>query len=199
MSKIVIYIHGKGGTAQEAEHYQALFPEADVVGFDYEAETPWEAVQEFPAFYDKAVAGYQTVYVFANSIGAFFTLCALSEKHIDKVFFISPIVDMEKLILQMMAWAKVTEAELQERKEIPTEFGETLSWDYLCYVREHPPKWQHPVYILYGEKDNLMSRENIADFVEKVGGELTVMKNGEHWFHSDEQMAFLDNWIKSIG
>jgi len=25
---------------------------------------------------------------------------------------------------------------------------------------------------------------------------LTVMKGGEHWFHTKEQMAFLDAWIK---
>jgi len=26
---------------------------------------------------------------------------------------------------------------------------------------------------------------------------VAVMKNGEHWFHTDEQMAFLDEWIMS--
>ena len=25
---------------------------------------------------------------------------------------------------------------------------------------------------------------------------LTVMENGEHWFHTDEQLAFLDVWMK---
>ncbi len=25
---------------------------------------------------------------------------------------------------------------------------------------------------------------------------LTIMKNGEHWFHTEEQMKFLDSWIK---
>jgi len=24
------------------------------------------------------------------------------------------------------------------------------------------------------------------------------MKNGEHWFHTEEQMKFLDNWIKNL-
>ncbi|MDY2742875.1 MAG: alpha/beta hydrolase, partial [Eubacteriales bacterium] len=24
---------------------------------------------------------------------------------------------------------------------------------------------------------------------------LSIMKNGEHWFHTDEQMKFLDEWI----
>jgi hypothetical protein len=32
----------------------------------------------------------------------------------------------------MMNWANVTEAELEHRKIIPTDFGEELSWEYLC-------------------------------------------------------------------
>ena len=127
MDRIVIYIHGKGGSAVEAEHYRTLFPDADVIGFDYHSQTPWEARKEFPAFYDEAAAGRRSVSVVANSIGAYFTLCTLGGKPMEKAFFISPIVDMEKLILNMMRWANVTEEELRERKEIPTEFGETLS------------------------------------------------------------------------
>ena len=45
---------------------------------------------------------------------------------------------MERLIADMMIWANVTEDELKEKKEIQTTFGETLSWDYLCYARENP-------------------------------------------------------------
>ena len=47
MKNIVVYIHGKGGSAQEAAHYQPLFADSDVLGFDYEARTPWEAKEEF--------------------------------------------------------------------------------------------------------------------------------------------------------
>ncbi len=79
MKKAVIYIHGKGGSATECEHYKPLFPEYDVIG------------------------------------------------------------------------------------------------------------------ILYGSKDT--SYENIAAFAEKHNAKLTVMENGEHWFHTEEQMRFLDNWI----
>lgn len=35
MKKSVIYIHGKGGNAEEAEHYKPLFKDYDVIGFDY--------------------------------------------------------------------------------------------------------------------------------------------------------------------
>jgi len=29
----------------------------------------------------------------------------------------------------------------------------------------------------------------------RYGAELTVMEEGKHWFHTDEQMRFLDNWV----
>ena len=29
-----------------------------------------------------------------------------------------------------------------------------------------------------------------------IGATLTVMENGEHWFHTKEQMDFLSDWIK---
>ena len=47
---------------------------------------------------------------------------------------ISPVVDMEKLILALMQQAGVTEEQLRAAGEIPTDFGETLSWPYLCWV-----------------------------------------------------------------
>jgi len=28
------------------------------------------------------------------------------------------------------------------------------------------------------------------------GAELTVMEDGEHWFHTGGQMRFLDEWIR---
>jgi hypothetical protein len=41
-----------------------------------------------------------------------------------------------------------------------------------------------------------MSIETITDFALKHNATLTVMESGEHWFHTEEQMLFLDNWIK---
>lgn len=51
MKNIVVYIHGKHGSAQEASHYGSLFADCDVVGFDYKAKTPWEAKEEFPPYF----------------------------------------------------------------------------------------------------------------------------------------------------
>ncbi len=133
----------------------------------------------------------------ANSIGAFFSMNANLNSLIEKAYFISPIVNIEKLICDMMKWANVTEAELEQRKIIPTDFGEDLSWEYLCYVREYPLNWQIPTSILYGENDNLTSIETMKDFAERHDANLTVMEGGEHWFHTEEEMKFLDEWIRS--
>ena len=197
MKKLVIYVHGKGGTAEEAMHYRTLFVESDVIGFDYKSQNPWEAKSEFPDFYDLHSKEYDSVILVANSIGAYFSMNALAEKNISQAMFISPIVNMERLIADMMMWSNVTEAELESKKEIPTEFGETLSWEYLCYVRKHPIKWNIPTYILYGENDHLTSRETISGFADRIGADLTVMEDGEHWFHTAEQMKVLDHWISN--
>ena len=197
MRRLIIYVHGKGGSAEEAKHFQALFAESDVIGFDYEAQNPWEAKSEFSCFFDLHSKGYESVVLIANSIGAFLSMNALDEKNISQAMFISPIVNMERLITDMMMWSNVTEDELQRKKEISTEFGETLSWEYLCYVRKNPIKWSIPTCILYGGKDYLTSRETISEFAEQIGANLTVMEDGEHWFHTEEQMKVLDNWVCS--
>lgn len=194
MKRIVVYVHGKGGSAAEAGHYVPLFPGCEVIGFDYCAQTPWEAKEEFPQFFAELRKRCDRLTLISNSIGAFFSLSSL-DGLVDDTYLISPVVDMEKLIGDMMTWANVTEQRLEERREIATDFGETLSWRYLCYVREHPVEWRVPTRILYGERDNLTSKETISAFAERVGAELTVMPGGEHWFHTAEQMRFLDVWI----
>ncbi len=198
MDKIVIYIHGKGGNAEESVHYKSLFSDCDVVGLNYTAQFPWEAKKEFPPLFDLICKNYKSVQVIANSIGAYWAMNALSDKQIEKAYFVSPVVNMEKLITDMMFLAKVTEAELRDKKEIKTSFGETLSWDYLCYAKENPIIWKIPTHILFGEKDNLTSYSTISEFAEQANATLTVMKNGEHWFHTDEQMNFLDDWINNF-
>lgn len=143
-AQIVVYVHGKGGSAEEAKHYIPLFPDCSVIGFDYHAQPPWDAKEEFPRFFAAQRKRCDRLTLVANSIGAFFSMSSLDETLIDQAYFISPVVDMEQLILNMMQWAHVTEPELAEKQEIPTDFGETLSWSYLLYVRKHPISWKVP-------------------------------------------------------
>ena len=192
----LIYIHGKGGCAAESEHYKTLFPNCDVIGLDYQTFSPWETGQEIRIAVEELKSKFENVILIANSIGAFFSMNAGIDEMIRKAYFISPLVDMEKLISDMMNWANVTEQELESKGMIHTDFGEDLSWEYLNYVRCHSIEWRVPTQILYGSKDHLMSIETITEFALKHQATLTVMEGGEHWFHTEEQMLFLDNWIK---
>ena len=193
--KAVLYVHGKGGNAAEAEFYAGISPECDVVGFDYKSETPWESMGEFQSEAKSLLAEYDSIILVANSIGAYFSLLSLADMPIEKVYFISPIANMEKLILDMMQWSGVTEDELQENGVIATEFGEALSWEYLAWVRSHPVSWHIPTEILYGSEDKLQSVDTIKAFADDIGAGLTIMEQGEHWFHTEEQLQFLREWL----
>lgn len=198
MNKAILYLHGKGGNAHEAERFKSVFPGCDAFGLDYKGCTPWETKNEIVAAYGKLAEKYGGVALIATSIGAYFSMNALMDMRVERAFFISPIVNMETLILNMMKRAGVSETELREKKTIETPFGETLSWDYLSYVRDNPVVWNVPTDILYGENDNLTSYETVSGFAKAARTTLTVMKNGEHWFHTEEQLAFLDRWLKSV-
>ncbi|MCR5136906.1 MAG: alpha/beta hydrolase [Oscillospiraceae bacterium] len=197
MKDLVLYIHGKGGSAAESEHYRPLFPGRDVIGLDYQTFSPWETGAEISDAVSALKTGHDSITLIANSIGAFFSMSAGIDGLIRKAYFISPVVSMERLICNMMAWAGVTEKLLKEKGVIATPFGEELSWDYLCYVREHLVQWHVPTEILYGSCDSLTPYETVSLFAEERNAGLTVMEGGEHWFHTEEQMEFLDEWIRA--
>lgn len=195
MKQLVLYIHGKGGSSAEIEHYIPLFPQCECKGIEYDGSTPWEAGQEIHDAVEVLKNKFDQVILIANSIGAFFSMNAGITDMISRAYFISPVVDMERLILNMMNMQNISEEELKEKGVIPSAYGDDLSWEYLSYVRSHPLEWNVPIEILYGEKDALTSYETIRAFAEEHHAGLTVMKGGEHWFHTDEQMRFLDQWI----
>ena len=196
MKDLVLYVHGKDGSAAESAHYRPLFPGCEVVGLDYRTYTPWETGAEIRAAAEELKDRCASVTLIANSVGAFFSMNAGIDALIRRAYFISPIVDMKRLIRDMMVWAHVTEEELKSRGVIPTAWGEDLSWAYLCYVRTHPVSWTVPTEILYGQNDKLTAPETITAFAQAHGAGLTVMENGGHWFHTAEQMRFLDEWIR---
>lgn len=198
MKNAAIYIHGKEGNAAEASYYKKFFSdEYEVIGFDYESESPWEAEVEFPKLFDSTAPHYSEIFLIANSISAYYSMLSLADKRIKKAMFISPIVDMENLILNMMTRSNISEEKLHREKVIATSFG-FLSWEYLSYARNNPITWNIPTNILYAGNDYMTPLETMKNFANKINANMTVMNNGEHWFHTDEQMNFLDNWFKKF-
>ena len=194
--ELVVYVHGRGGSAEESAHYAPLFPGCAVRGVEYVEGSPREAAAEVRAAVEALRKGYDAVTLVANSIGAYLCMRAGLGELVRRAWFIFPIVDMPRLICDMLRAAGETEETLRKRGTIPTAFGETLSGEELCFERENPPRWPVPTAILYGGRDLLTARETVEAFARDHGAALTVMEDGEHWFHTPEQMAFLDRWIR---
>lgn len=205
--RVYLFVHGQCGCKEEAFAfaeivcpigYQVLaidLPEHGARKNDENHFDPWTVIPELQAVLGYMQLQWSEISLRANSIGAHFSMLALAGEEIRKSLFVSPIVNMERLIADMMQWAGITEQELQEKGKIVTNFGQTLSWDYLTWEREHPiQNWSSPTAILYAAKDDMTRREAIEQFVATHAATLTVMESGEHWFHTREQMAVLHEW-----
>ena len=83
---------------------------------------------------------------------------------------------------------------LEQQKEIATPF-KTLYWDYYQYVIENPVVWGKKTALLYGAKDFLCEYEIVKNFADRAHAEMTVLDEGEHFFHTEEQIAFYRDWL----
>lgn len=109
-----------------------------------------KCVKELSYIIEYAKIHWKDISIFGNSLGAYFSLLAFKDENISKAFFLSPVVDMEKIIKNMMIWFNVSEEKLEKEKVIPTSIGQNLYWDYYCYVKEHPiTNWNVSTYFAY--------------------------------------------------
>lgn len=209
-SRTWLYLHGKHGCKEEAASFAALacpkgwqvlamdLPEHGARKGSVETFTPWDAAPELEQLLAYARAHWEHIALRATSLGAWFSLLAFGGELLDKALFVSPVLDMERLIQDMMGWAGVSEERLAAEGEVPTHWGETLSWRYLQYARANPvTRWDTPTAILYAGRDNLTSRATVDAFVRRFGCELTVLEEGEHWFHTPEQLVALSRWERA--
>ncbi len=209
--KLFIAVHGNMSAkdddvivifAEEAadKGYQVLsfdLPEhGDRAGENYPCMA-WNCVSDLTAVMNYAQMLSDKISLFACSMGAYFSLLAYRDLPVRQSLFLSPILDMERIINNMMTWFDVSEERLKTEKEIPTPAGQTLYWDYYTYVKSHPAdSWDIPSAILYGSDDNLTEKDVLSRFVEKNNCRLKVLEHGEHFFHTDEQLFCFRKWLK---
>ena len=156
-------------------------------------------VNDLKQIIEYAKVNYNEINIWACSIGAYFSLLAYKDEDLKQCLFLSPVVNMKIIIENMMLWSNTTEKELNEKQKIKTDFGQTLYWDYYLYVKENPiNNWNKKTYILYGNKDNMQNENIIEDFSNEFNCDLTILKNGEHYFHTEEQLNFYNDWLDKI-
>lgn len=158
----------------------------------------WNCVSDLEKVTEYAAKNIsENISLFACSMGAYFSLLAYGSRPLDQCLFLSPILDMTRLIENMMKWFGVSEERLRNENEVETPIGKTLSWEYYCYVKDRPVNiWNKKTAILYGSDDNLSEYDIVSGFVNKFGCSLSILEHGEHFFHTDEQLHFFRNWLK---
>lgn len=205
-NRVYVHVHGKMSRKEYAESFATIAETkgCQTLSFDLpehgertdsERCDVWNGVADLKTISDYAFANWERVSLYACSIGAYFSLNAYNAMPFEKALFQSPIVDMERLVKNMMLWSGVTEAELESKKEIPSPV-DTLRWDYYQYIISHPiTQWNIPTAILYGGKDNLQPEESVRAFAEKFDCSLTVSENSEHPFMAQPDAPIVENWL----
>lgn len=173
-------MHGLHGQKEDALAFaEVAVPKGfQVLGIDLPMERkPWEVLPFLNEVCDYLYLNWKTVSIRANSIGSWFSLLAFQGKEVEKALFVSPLLDMKKFI-----------EEQPSREE-----------DYYKWVINNPITcWNAPTYILRPEVDLVVGETIGRDFISQHKCKLTIMKDGEHWFHTLEQLAFLKSWEASV-
>lgn len=208
--KVFLFVHGQFGRKEEAEPFAEV---AEPFGYQVLAVDlpehngredsvkllPWKVVPELSGVLQYMKTRWKNINLRATSIGVWFSLLAFANEQFDKTLLISPLLNMERMILSMMDAENVSEERLQKEKNIVTPLGAKLSWRYLCYARENRV---HSVgrdtHILYGENDAVIPRSEVAAFAENENCRLTVADGCEHWFHTEEQLRVLKRWKEKV-
>lgn len=154
-------------------------------------------VRDLRTIFDYAAECWSEISLFACSMGAYFSLLEYQDELLGQTLFLSPVVDMGRIIDNMMRWFQVSPNQLEKETEIKTPMGQSLYWDYYCYVKNHPiEKWNSPTSILYGDKDELCERDTIELFVRRFHCQIKILDSGEHYFHTQEQLDEFAVWLK---
>ncbi|MGV8111239.1 alpha/beta hydrolase [Methanospirillum sp.] len=210
-NKLFIAVHGnlshKEDTVIELLANEAIKKGYQVLSFDLPEhgdrkgeETPCKVqhcVHDLIEIGKYAEEHWDQVSLFACSMGAYFSLLTYRDTGLKTALFLSPVVDMERIIRNMMMWFQVTPERLEKENTIDTPVGQKLYWDYFCYVLDHPvDRWDVDTRILYGAKDNLVEVDTISNFIEKSPCTLEIMDEGEHYFHTVDQLKVFSQWLE---
>ena len=177
--KVFLFVHGLHGNKEEALAFaEVAVPKGyQVLGVELPLESkPWEVLPLLNEVCDYLYNNWKSVSVRANSIGSWFSLLALQNKKVDQALFVSPILDMKEFV-----------DDLSTRED-----------DYYRWVINNPiTHWDAPLFILRPEVDLFVSEEVGCDFISRHQCHITIMPDGEHWFHTAKQLAFLKEWEES--
>jgi len=211
-NKILIAVHGNFSDKEDtiiaimaeiavAQGYQVL--SFDLPGHGERVDGndesfPQTCVSDLKAVYNYAKVLADDLSLFACSIGAYFSMLAYQQFQLKQSLFLSPVVNLEQIIEEMMKSFNISEERLRLEKRIELPIDHNLYWNYYSYIKKNPLSFlgQSPIVILYGSADNMTQWELISEFAKNYQAEVEVIENGEHYFHTEQQLDAFREWAE---
>lgn len=178
--KVFLFVHGQGGNKEEAIPFAEIAVPKDyqVIGIDLPVmDQPWEVLAMLNEVKEYLYKNYDSVSIRANSIGAWFSLLSFQDRVIVQALFISPILNMRVFIEGM-----------QEKDDT-----------YYDWVIKHPiEQWTADTFVLRPKIDIVVNDKVYDSFLSKFECQVQEVENGEHWFHTPEQLLAMQQWEKTV-
>ena len=162
---------------------------------DDKAFNPMEASPEVRTFAQLARSQSTEIGLLANSIGAYFSLCDTPAGTFERAWLVSPLLDLEYYIRDIMAEYSVTDEQLEAETEINTPRG-VLEWPYLRFVEKHPARLDIPSWIIRGDQDEMVPLGTLSRFVGAPGVELVQIEGGQHFLGQPPHLDTVVAWFE---
>ena len=162
---------------------------------DDKAFTPMDASPEVRAFARLARSQSTEVSLLANSIGAYFSLCDTPAGTFERAWLISPLLDLEYYIRDIMAEYSVSDEQLEAQTVIDTPRG-VLERSYLRFVEEHPARLNAPSWMIRGDQDEMVPLNALSRFVGAPGVELVQVEGGQHFLGQPPHLDTVVAWFE---
>lgn len=205
---VYLAVHGKYGCKEEASGFTRLAAEQgfqtlsiDLPAHGVRKNEPLACNARNGAADVKTAVSYalqtwENVGLYAVSLGAYFSLLACADANLKNCLLLSPVLDMEGLIQNMLAWSGFTEETLRERGTVATQF-ETLEWEDYCYVKAHPVRgFCAPTSVFMGAQDELTPRETAEAFCKTCGANLTLLEGAKHYLNGEGEREAVQAWLQ---
>ena len=162
---------------------------------DDKAFNPMEASPEVRTFAQLARSQSTEIGLLANSIGAYFSLCDTPAGTFERAWLVSPLLDLECYIRDMMAEYSVTDEQLEAETEINTPRG-VLEWPYLRFVEKHPARLDIPVGLFAATRMKWSLWAPSAGSSAHPGSNSSRSRGGQHFLGRPPYLDTVVAWFE---
>ena len=131
----------------------------------------------------------------AISVGAYAALCDTPSGTFERAWLVSPLLDLERYVRDVMSTYSVTDERLEAKTVINTPRA-SLSWPDLCFLTEHPVRLDMPSWTIRGSRDDVVPMEALSRFLSAPGAELVEIAGGPHFLGEPPYLDTVASWFE---